>query len=89
MIDAMTRMTPQQIRRQHDAERIRAGHRLTFTAHYEPERGTLSWFVQVAELYAAAHAPSFEEIEGTVRDLVVVILDVDRDAFDVSLARGR
>ncbi len=68
-------------------DQIRAGRRPTFTAFFEPERGALSWFVQVPQIYGAATSSSFAEIEAVVRDLVAVTLDVDRDAFDVRLER--
>ena len=76
------------MQRGRQAALIRAGIRLTFTAYYEPERGPLTWFVQVPEIYAATKAQTFDEVEGAVRELVALTLDVDADAFDVTLQRA-
>jgi hypothetical protein len=88
MIAVPARVNVEQICRARDAELIRSGRRITFTAHYERE-DSMSWFIQVPEIYASTHSVRFDEIEPAVRDLVVATLHVEGDAFDVRLERAR
>lgn len=88
MIENTVPRTLEQICRRRDAELIRSGRRIIFTAHYERE-DTTSWYIAVPEIYGATHAVRFDEIEVAVRDFVAVTLDVDRDAFEVRMERAR
>jgi hypothetical protein len=66
-----------------DRERIRLGERPTFHAETEPDGRLL--FVSVPELGLTTEARANEDVEGMVRDLISLWLEVAPDAFDVQV----